>query len=456
MALKKRKIQGIWSSRWTFLAAATGLVVSLGNFWRTPQELGQNGGGAYLIAYVACLFFIMLPIAVAEVRIAVRARGNPVHAIDQLAHYAKASKHWSLVTQIASIAALLLATNYSIVSGWLLAYVAKMATGVMDAASLDLVAGEFQNLLAAPDVMSFWQRIFLVLAIALSALNVVRGMAAVLRVLLPVMLLVLLGLLYYGYALGDFQSALRWMFDLRVQDLSWRGGFSALQHAFYTLSIGTAALMAYGAYFPSGRSVTRQLIALAVFDTAVLIIAGVAILALVFDQHIVSGSGPALLFISLPFSFGNLVFGDIAGTAFYMLLFILALTTVVALMEPVVAYLVERWGLMRWSAALLVGGLVFLVGDLSISSMQASSGMRWLSRSLMEWLDILAANVLLPLTAWCFVLFAGWQVPKRVYGVRDGWFEGVFFWLWQALLRYIAPPAVLTVLVVGLYLRVTS
>ncbi|MBQ0796874.1 sodium-dependent transporter [Zhongshania sp.] len=456
MALKKRKIQGIWSSRWTFLAAATGLVVSLGNFWRTPQELGQNGGGAYLIAYVACLFFIMLPIAVAEVRIAVRARGNPVHAIDQLAHYAKASKHWSLVTQIASIAALLLAANYSIVSGWLLAYVAKMATGVMDAASLDLVAGEFQDLLAAPDVMSFWQRIFLVLAIALSALNVVRGMAAVLRVLLPVMLLVLLGLLYYGYALGDFQSALSWMFELRVEDLSWRGGFSALQHAFYTLSIGTGALMAYGAYFPSGRSVTRQLIALAVFDTAVLIIAGVAILALVFDQHIVSGSGPALLFISLPFSFGNLVFGDIAGTAFYVLLFILALTTVVALMEPVVAYLVERWGLMRWSAALLVGGLVFLVGDLSISSMQASSGMRWLSRSLMEWLDILAANVLLPLTAWCFVLFAGWRVPKRVYGVRDGWFEGVFFWLWQALLRYIAPPAVLTVLVVGLYLRVTS
>lgn len=456
MTLKKRKIQGIWSSRWTFLAAATGLVVSLGNFWRTPQELGQNGGGAYLIAYVACLFLIMLPIAIAEVRIAVRARGNPVHAMDQLAHYAKASKHWSLVTQIACIAALLLAVNYSIISGWLLAYVAKMASGVMDAASVDMVAEEFQELLASSDLMRFWQRLFLVMAVSLSALNVVWGMAAVLRVILPVMLLVLLGLLYYGYALGDFNSALLWMFELRLEDLSWRGGFSALQHAFYTLSIGTGALMAYGAYFPSGRSVTRQLIALAVFDAAVLIIAGVAILALVFDQHIVSGSGPALLFISLPFSFGNLVFGDIAGTAFYLLLFILSLTTVVALMEPVVAYLVERWGFMRWLAAILVGGLVFLLGDLSISSMMADSGMRWWSRSLMEWLDILAANVLLPLCAWCFVLFAGWRVPKLVYGVREGWFEGVFFWLWQALLRYIAPPAILAVLVVGLYLRVTA
>jgi NSS family neurotransmitter:Na+ symporter len=456
MALQKRKIQGIWSSRWTFLAAATGLVVSLGNFWRTPQELGQNGGGAYLIAYIACLFLIMLPIAVAEVRIAVRARGNPVHAIDQLAHYSKASKYWSLVTQFACVAALLLAAIYSVVSGWLLAYVGKMALGTLEAASLDVVAKEFQGLLASADLMGLWQQIFLVLAVALSALNVVKGMAAVLRIVLPVLLLVLLGLLYYGYALGDFPSALSWMFDMRLEDLTWRGGFSALQHAFYTLSIGTGALMAYGAYFPSGRSVSRQLIALAVFDSAVLIIAGVAILALVFDQHIVSGSGHALLFISLPFSFGNLVFGDIAGTAFYLLLFILSLTTVVALMEPVVAYLVERWGVQRWLAALLVGGLVFVLGDLSISSMMPDSGLRWFSRSFMEWLDILAANVLLPMCVFGFVLFAAWRVPKSVYGVRDGWFEGAFFWLWQALLRYIAPPAVLAVLIIGLYLRVSS
>jgi NSS family neurotransmitter:Na+ symporter len=373
-----------------------------------------------------------------------------------LAHYSKASKYWSLVTQFACVAALLLAAIYSVVSGWLLAYVSKMALGTLEAASLDVVAKEFQGLLASADLMSLWQQIFLVMAVALSALNVVKGMAAVLRIVLPVLLLVLLGLLYYGYALGDFPSALSWMFDMRLEDLTWRGGFSALQHAFYTLSIGTGALMAYGAYFPSGRSVSRQLIALAVFDTAVLIIAGVAILALVFDQHIVSGSGHALLFISLPFSFGNLVFGDIAGTAFYLLLFILSLTTVVALMEPVVAYLVERWAVQRWLAALMVGGLVFVLGDLSISSMMPDTGLRWFSRSFMEWLDILAANVFLPMCVFGFVLFAAWRVPKSVYGVRDGWFEGAFFWLWQALLRYIAPPAVLAVLIIGLYLRVSS
>ena len=232
MALKKRKIQGIWSSRWTFLAAATGLVVSLGNFWRTPQELGQNGGGVFLLIYLACVLFVMLPIAVAEVRIAVRARGNPIHAIDQLAHNAKASKHWSLVTQIACITALLLAANCAVVSGWLLVYIAKMASGTMDAASLDAVAAEFTGLLAAPDVMHLWQRVFVFMAVLLSAMNVVRGLAGLLRVLLPVLLLVLLAIVYYGYALGDFPAAMKWMFTLRLDDLTWRGGFSALQHAF--------------------------------------------------------------------------------------------------------------------------------------------------------------------------------------------------------------------------------
>jgi NSS family neurotransmitter:Na+ symporter len=294
------------------------------------------------------------------------------------------------------------------------------------------------------------------LAIGLSALNVVRGMAGLLRVLLPVLLLALLSIVYYSYALGDFASAVKWVFTLRMDDLSWRGGFFALQHAFYTLCIGTGALMAYGAYFPSGRSITRQLFALVIIDAGVLILAGLAILALVFDQHIVPGSGPALLFISLPFSFGNLVFGDIAGTAFFLLLGILSLTTVVALMEPTVAYLVERWAFWRPLAAVTAGSLILICGDLAISSLAPFSELRWLSRSFMEWVDIVSANVLLPLSAWCFVLFAAWRVPKLVYGVREGWFEGVFFWIWQALLRYIAPPAILLVLVVGLYLRVTA
>ena len=331
MALKKTKVQGIWSSRWTFLAAATGLVVSLGNFWTTPQQAAANGGAVYLLVYAGLLLFVMWPIAVAELRIAMRARANPIHAVDQLASFSRASKHWSLVPQLAAVSALLLAANLSVVSSWLLWYIPKMSSGAMEAASLDLVAAEFQQLLASPERQQQSLYGFLALAVVLSSISVKRGMAIVLRILLPVLLLVMAGLLYFAYELGDFGAAQRSLFSFRGAEFSWESLLSALQNAFFALGLGSVALMAYGAYFPSGRSPSRQLLALVGIDSAAMLMGGLIIIALVSDQHIVAGQGPALMFVSLPYSFGNLVFGDIAGTAFFILMSILALTTVVAL-----------------------------------------------------------------------------------------------------------------------------
>lgn len=453
MALKKRKVQGIWASRWTFLAAATALVLGLGDFWRSPFEISNRGGGVYLLAYCGFLLLVMLPVAVAEVRIAVRGRANPVHSVDQLAHFAGASRHWILVPQMAAAAALLLAANYCVVAGWLLAYIPKFPAEHMDAASLETVADTFDALLASPDEMRFWQRLFLAAAVGFSAISVVRGMAVALRVLLPVMIIALMFIVYYSYELGDFGSALRSLFYFRWDEFGWQGLFSALRQSFYTLSIATGALMAYGAYFPSGRSVSRQLLSLAVLDTVLMLLGGLALLALLLDQHMVVGPGPSVLFVALPYTFANLAFGDVFGVMMYLLLVMLALTTVVALLEPVIAYLVERWRLTRWAAALCAGSVVLVLGDLSITSLAADSQLRWAQRSLMEYIDILAAHVLLPLIALCFVMFAAWRVPRQVYGVRDRWLEKSFFWLWRALLRYIAPPALLVVLVVGLYQR---
>ncbi|MAY38917.1 MULTISPECIES: sodium-dependent transporter [Spongiibacter] len=455
MALKKTKVQGIWSSRWTFLAAATGLVVSLGNFWTTPQEAAAQGGAVYLLLYAGFLLLVMLPVAVAELRIAMRARANPIHAVDQIASFSGASRHWSLVAQLSAVAALLLAANLSVVSSWLFWYIPKMSSGAMEAASLDLVAAEFQQLLASPEMQQQSLYGFLVLTIALSSVSVKRGMAIVLRILLPVLLLVMAGLLYFAYELGDFGAAERALFTFRATEFSWEAVLSAAQNAFFALGLGSVALMAYGAYFPSGRSASRQLLALAGIDTAAMLMGGLIIIALVSDQHIVAGQGPALMFVSLPYSFGNLVFGDIAGTAFYILMGILAITTVVALFEPVVAYLVERWSLPRWLAALVTGGTVLLVAEIALLSLQPGSPLNWFSRSAMEWLDIVVANVLMPMCALCFVLFAGWRVPLSVYGVRDRWLEKGFFWLWLRMLRYIAPPVLLCLLCWGLYSRLT-
>lgn len=451
MPLAKRKVQGVWTSRWTFFAAAVALAAGLGDFWSTPLLIAESGGGLYLACYLFCLVAVVMPLAIAELRIAIRARANPVHAVDHFAVYAKRSRLWLLLPVLAMLVVLILAARLAVVGGWLLAYVPQLLEPEMRAASLDTVAGLFAGLLSSPERQRELGFLFLALVALFSSLQVGRGLAVGLRVLLPLLIAVLLVLVYYAYQLGDAAAAHRALLEVRPEQFGWRGAFSALQQAFYTLCVGSFSLMAYGAYFPAGRLVGRQIGALVVLDVSIMLSAGLLILALVADQHILPAKGPGLLFISLPYAFGNLVFGDVAGAAFFALLGVFVFTSAVALIEPVVAHLVERWALPRWVAAPAVVAVVALLASAAIADVAAGEG-----GGLWLWLDTVSAVLLLPLCALLFSIFAGWRIPRVVYGQPDKLLPKMVFWLWYQLLRYIAPPALLLILVLGCYGRFTG
>ncbi len=453
MPIKKRRVQGIWGSRWTFWAAAVALVAGLGDFWATPLFIAQQGGSLYLISYLLALCLMAMPVAIAELRIAVRARANPIHAFDHFITYSSASRFWVCVPLIAGVAVLLLLARLSLVGAWLLGYTSQIAAPEMQAASLDTVASVFTALSGSSEEL--WQNalLFLFLVAAFSALEVGQGLAMLLRVLLPLMLVMLVTLVYYAYQIGDPDAAHAALFEARRDDFGLRQGFSALQQAFYTLCLGSFALMAYGAYFPVRRSIDRQVAALVVLDVLVMLLGGIFILALVADQHLLPGTGPALLFISLPYTFGNIVFGDLVGSAFFLLLSIFVLTSAVALLEPIVAHAVERWGSPRWLAAPLVVSVVAVLMTPIIGEATGDNDWQWLGRNLWEWLDIVTGSILLPLCALLFSLFAGWRIPRAVYGEPVGWRAKIIFWVWYQLLRYIAPPALLLILIMGCYWR---
>ncbi|MBD2859287.1 hypothetical protein IB286_09730 [Spongiibacter sp. KMU-158] len=458
MPIKKRRVQGIWSSRWTFFAAAVALTAGLGDFWATPLYISQQGGALYLLCYLFFLAVVMMPLAVAELRIAVKARANPIHAFDHFITYASSSRYWRLVPVIAVVAVVLLVARMCVVGGWLLAYIPQMLAPEMLAASVDSVAGVFTSLLADSGQMVKNSLIFLVVVALFASMEVGKGLAMLLRVLLPLMMIMLVLLVYYAYELGDARVAHTALLEFRPDQFSWSQGFSALQQAFFTLCAGSFALMAFGAYFPVGRSVDRQIAMVASLDVLIMLMAGILILALVADQHILPGTGPALLFISLPYTFGNLIFGDLVGVAFFVLLSIFMLTSAVALLEPLVAHGVERWAAPRWliapAVAVFVGGLsVLSIDSLLVNPSAENAPQGFLGHSLWEWLDILAGAILLPLAAFLFSLFAGWRIPRVVYGSPDGVFAKMAFWLWYQLLRYIAPPVLFLVLVVGCYAR---
>lgn len=453
MAVERGRDFGIWSSRWTFLAAAIGLAVGLGDIWRRPEAIGAHGGAVYLLAYFLFLFLIIVPVAIAEARVGMWARANPLMAMRSLVAQTPAPKWWAWFVQLSVVAALLLVANYSVVAGWLAAYIGKVGSGGFAGASVDGVAADFRSLLASGDEMRFWQSVVMAFTVFISALSVARSMAVGLRVVLPVLLLVLLVFIGYGFRVGDFQQAVSWLFDSRLADFSWRSALSALQSAFYTLCVATGAFMALGAYFPSGRSISRQLVALAFIDVFVVLLAGLALFSLVLDQHIEPGSGPALLFVSLPYAFGNAALGDVFGSLFFTMALLFSITTMVVLMEPAVAYLLERRRLPRWLAALLVGVAVSYTGWLSIASLNAESNLQWRGRAFIEYVDIVATYVLLPLCGFAFAVFIASWAPHAVFGSPRNWWSRLGFSLWLGLLRYIAPPVFFVMLVVGLYQR---
>ncbi|MGJ8685908.1 MAG: sodium-dependent transporter [Spongiibacteraceae bacterium] len=453
MAVERGQALGIWSSRWTFLAAAIGLTVGLGDIWRRPETIGAQGGAVYLFVYVLFLFLIVVPVAIAEARVGMWARANPLMAMRSLVAQTPAPRWWAWFIQLSVIAALLLAANYSVVAGWLAAYIAKVGSGSFAGASVDGVAAEFRGLLASRDDMLFWQCLVMLFTVSVSAFSVARSMAVGLRVVLPVLLLVLLVFIGYGFRVGDFQQAVTWLFDSRFADFSWRSALSALQSAFYTLCVATGAFMALGAYFPSGRSISRQLVVLAFIDIFVVLLAGLAVFSIVLDQHIEPSSGPALLFVSLPYAFGNTALGDVFGALFFSMVMFFSITTMVVLMEPAVAYLVERWRLPRWLAALMAGLAVSYIGWLSIASLDSESNLQWGGRAFIEYVDIVATYALLPLCGFVFAVFIASWAPPAVFGSPKYWWSRLAFSLWQGLLRYIAPPVFFVMLVVGLYQR---
>lgn len=456
MKYRKRVVQGIWSSRWTFLAAATGLSISLGNFWYTPVDMAARGGANYLLAYLFCLLVVVLPVAGAEVRLGLRARSNPIHAMHQIAEFSGASRHWGLVGQMFSVTALLLAVSFAVVLGWLLIYVLKVASPEMDAASLESVAAQYRQMLNVPGAAQSGILLGVGGAVALSSLSVARGYAMLLRVLIPLLLVLLVAVVFYARSMGSFTTAEQALFQWQPQNFDLRSLFAAFQQAFYSLSIGAGVWMAYGAYFPSGRSVARQVGATALLDVAAMLLAGLAIIALVSDQHIVPGRGAALLFVSLPYTFGNLVLGDVVGVVFFAMLSLLVLVSLVATMEPAVSYLVETWGLKRWLAAGLVGLLLVALSHIAAASLQADSSLVLYGRGFMEWLDIIVVSILLPMGAFCLALFAGWRIPAVVFTSNMDVLDRAVFWLSRCLLRYIAPPALLLLLVGGVYFRMQT
>lgn len=439
----------MWSSRIAFIAAATGSAVGLGNIWRFPYITSENGGGAFVLIYLACIALVGLPIMYAEIVIGRRGRMSPINSLRELSTTSNASRNWAFIGVIGIMAGFMILSFYSVVAGWTLHYgfhYFKEWIGV--GAAITDPDAMFGALLGNAGELTFWHGLFMLMTVGVVGFGVEKGLERAVSVLMPVLMVLLLVLLGYGMNTGHFQEAVGFLFKPDWSQVSGSMFVTALGQAFFTLSLGMCAIMTYGAYLPANVNIPRVGVAVAGADTFVALVAGLAIFPIIIANNIDPGSGGAgLIFTSLPLAFAEMPFGIFYGMLFFVLLSVAAWTSSISLMEPATAYLVESTNLSRKAAALIVAGLSWLLGLASVFSFNLWSEVRIIGRSPMDAIDYVATQIMLPVGGLLIALFAGWVLSSKI--TREELDEKMPNWAYQAWLwitRVVTPALILVVL----------
>ncbi len=441
----RSSLHGQWSSRFAFVLAVSGSAVGLGNIWKFPYIAGQNGGGAFVLVYLFCVFCVGLPIMMSEVLLGRRGRRNPVSTMALLGEEESGTAAWGLVGASGAIAGFLILSFYSVIAGWTVAYIFKSMSGAFADPTAASVGAVFGSIAGSVEESGFWHTLFLGATIVLVALGVERGIERAVKFMMPALFIIMLVLLGYSMNMGEFERGFNFMFEPDFSKLSSQMILAAMGQAFFTLSIGMGAVMAYGAYLPQDASIVRTSFAVVCVDTAIAVLAGLVIFPIVFANDLDPTSGPGLIFQTLPLAFGQMPGGMYVAALFFLLLAFAALTSAISLMEPAVVWLMEVRDFSRPVAASLVGLVIWSLGFLTVLSFNTLSDFTFLKGTFFDNIDFLTSNIMLPLGGLAITVFCGWVMCTQSSVSELDPEAGSSYEIWRLLSRYVAPVALILV-----------
>ncbi len=453
MSAKRTSIHGQWSSRWAFILAATGSAVGLGNIWRFPYLAGENGGGAFVLVYLFFVLIVGIPIMMAEILLGRRGRQSPINTMRTLAEEEGLSKHWQLLGWMGVVAGFIILSYYSVIAGWTLAYTFRTGAGLFVDADAQLTEKIFSDLIADPEKLLAWHTSFVMMTIIVVSRGVKSGLEKAVRFLMPALFILLLLMVGYAMSTDKFTEGLEYLFVPDFERLAEKNLFSdillpALGQAFFSLSLGMGAIMIYGSYLSQQSSIVGTSVSIAIADTSVAILAGIAIFPIVFSYGLEPGGGPGLIFISLPIAFGQMPFGTFFGCLFFVLLMFAAWTSGISLLEPAVTWLVENRSMNRVKATAYAGVVVWLLGIVTVLSFNHwafsfSFAGTVKENGMFDIFDILTANIMLPLGGLLVAIFASWLMSRQSTVDELGLGDSVMYQAWRFSIRYIAPIGVI-------------
>ena len=433
------KSHGAWIGKWTFILAATGSAVGLGNIWGFPYKAGTNGGGAFVLIYLMCILMIGVPIMISEIIIGRRAGNSPINAMKRTALDSNSTSLWKFVGWSGITAGILILSFYSVIAGICLNYIfiAAFSDGVLSSSE------QFGAVIESPSNLLFWHSIFMLLTFLIVSAGVKNGIGRMVKILMPMLGFLLIFMVLYAMFNGAFTKALSFLFAPDFSNVTSETFLSAMGQAFFSLSLGMGSIMAYGAYMPKDQKVVPTSFTVASLDTLVAMLAGLAIFPIIFAFNLEPNSGPGLVFVSMLSAFNQMQFGQFIGPFFFILLSIAALSSSISLLEPGVAYLSEEGFLSRKNSALAISLFAWLLGIGTALSFNILSDFELTpGRNFLDSMDFIANQILLPLGGMLIAIFVGWFMKKELITDEVGYVNPIIYKLWRFFIKFIAPVSV--------------
>lgn len=428
-----------WASKMGFILATAGAAIGLGNLWKFPYLMGKNGGFSFLVAYLFFICILGVPVMMTEMSLGRRTRHDPVQA------YADIHSHARIVGIFGVMAAFIILSYYSVIGGWILKYIVSYATTFAAPADFNaFISGTTEPLI--------WHFIFM-LGTVLICYCGIRGIEKVSKFMMPLLFLLMIIIIIRSVTLPNASAGLKFIFSPEGSTFSINSISAALGQVFYSLSLCMGITITYGSYLNEKESIPQSCLSVAGLDTAIAVLAGIAIFPAVFSFGLEPGQGPGLIFGTLPKVFSAIAGGSIFALLFFALVFFAAVTSAIALLEVPVSFAIDTLKWERKKATVVIGSLIFLCGIPSALSFGVLGDITILNYSVFDFICMITDNILLPLGGITMCYYIGWKWNPE-YLVEEIEKNGVSFKLkkaWILCIRYITPLLVGIVTLTGFY-----
>ena len=444
----KGKREGFSSGLAVFFATL-GSAVGLGNIWKFPYLTGKYGGGAFLLVYLLCIIFVGLPVMISEFYIGRSTRKNAIGAFKRL----KGPKTgWKTIGFAGILSSYLIMFFYSCVAGWVYSYVFKAILSNFSGINAETAESQFMSTLIGPWSPIIWQIVVMAVVSSILIAGIKKGIERITKILMPLLFVLIIICVIRALTLPDAAKGLNFLFHVDFSQLTGVAILTALGLAFFKLSLGMGTMITYGSYFTEDNNMIGTSLRVALSDTLVSLLAGLAIFPAVFSFGMEPGAGPGLLFMTIPLVFSQMPFGNILLVAFFILASIAATCAMISLVEVPVAYFTEEKGISRTKSVVINAVIIVAVGSLATLSADSRSilgGISIFGKTFFDIFDFVSSNILLPLGGLFIAVFIGFFVKRddvktelaNQGKIKTGVVVDIFFFI----VRYVTPILLLIV-----------